>query len=410
MIVEKTFSNEIPASDLDVAEAFGLSDGFETTIRAEIQEDYDVILITGESGSGKTVIAREIGITKLPEFSEDVPIADALGIKHEQSLRMLSSFGLGDAKLFTLPYEALSDSQQARFRAMAATVATPVGGRVVIDEFLTTLDRSTARFVAYSIRKAIVRSGRRLVAVTSMDDIAPWLMPDQIVSGKAFPCRFATSCGLRWDDPLSAITYRYGTKDDYRRCSLGDLHYRGKYTGGPKEYLFALFDGEEIAVLLATNRISDDGRRIARLVVHPKARGCGIGARLVRRYLEDFPDTDVVASMARFSSVFESAGMERAKDSIQMAPMGLQRALEPFGFDAGKWHSIDECRALMQDDGARHALSRFSSRCTKLMQPGGEHLTASEIAERIVADPEQAGRILWWLRPRRYAKYVHKSE
>lgn len=408
MLVQKVFNNEVFDQDLDIAEAFGLSDGFDTEVSAEIPDGCDVMLITGESGSGKSVIARSIGITDVPGFDRSTPIADTVNLGHDESLRWLSSFGLGDAKLFTLPYDALSDSQQARFRAMLACLSVPKGETVVIDEFLSTLDRSTARFVALSIRRAVVRSGMRLVAVTAMDDIEPWLMPNATVRGRAFPCRFETRCHKEWGDPLEGISFWYGTKNDYRSCPLGNLHYRGKYTGGAKEYLFASFDGEPIAVLLATNRIGDSGRRIARLIVHPKARGCGVGSRTVRKYLEDFPDTDVVAAMARFSGVFEAAGMERAGDSVQRPPAGLLKSL--VGFDSARWHSLEYCTNFMGSRDARSALSRFSKHCTKLIQPGGRHLTTDEIARYVREDVRTAGRVLWWLRPRRYAKYVHKSE
>lgn len=184
--------------DSDISEAFGIGDSFVTEVNADVPDDFSVMLITGESGSGKSVIARQIGISSPIPFDPSIPISEALPMTKDESLRWLSSFGLGDAKIFTLPYSHLSDSQMARFDALASTAGVPVGGTVVVDEFLSTLDRSTAKFVAYSIRKSVVRTGRRLVAITAMDDIESWLMPDVVVRGKAFPRRFDTTTGLEW--------------------------------------------------------------------------------------------------------------------------------------------------------------------------------------------------------------------
>lgn len=405
MRFDREFATTIRQRDIDVAEAFGIGDGFRTEISADVPDEFGVLLITGESGSGKSVIAH--GVWEEPAFEDNsLPAVDFLGIPHEESLRWLTSFGLGDAKTFTLPYSALSDSQRARLRAMDATYRTRPGGVVLIDEFLSTLDRSTARFTAMSIAKAVRRGGRRLVAVTAHSDLEPWLSPDWVIEGRSYPCRFETRKGRSFD-PLASATVRHGTKEEYRECPLGAMHYRGKYTGGVKDYLFCDFEGEPIGVLVGTNRICDDpdARRIARLVVHPKARGCGIGSMLVRAYLQEHEDVDVVASMARFSSVFESAGMEPCPPSVSKPPAGMARELSGLDFDTSMWHSERYCRDACESEPVRAVVASHSDKAVKLVQPGGAHLTAEEVAERILSDPQTAGRVLWWMRPREYAKF-----
>lgn len=400
------FNQEVFEADFGIAEAFGLNDEFQTKIQADIPENYQIMLITGESGSGKSVIGRHIGLTDVPYFDKDVPIADSMGIDQEQALVWLTSFGLGDAKQFLTTYNHLSDSQQARFKMALLASRHNDDSPIVIDEFLSTLDRGTACFVAYSIAKEIRREGKRLVAITAMDDLAKWLMPDVIIRGRNYPCRFETQTNLKWSDPLSNVKLWYSDKDNYRTCYLGDLHYRGKYTGGTKEYLFADYEGEHIGALVSTNRINDDGRRIARLVVHPKARGCGIGKMLVKKYITDYPNTDVIASMAKYSHVFEAAGMIRLADSIMKPSSAIKRALADIGFDESKWGSIEYCRMFMNDKKHREILSEFAHNFNKLVQPAGAHLTQEQIAEKIIDEHITASRVLWWIRPRSYAKYA----
>lgn len=61
------------------------------------------------------------------------------------------------------------------------------------------------------------------------------------------------------------------------------------------------------------------------MVVHPSYRGIGIGQLIVKKYLSDFDNVDVVSAMGIINPVFEKAGMTRLSDSIIKSPSGLKR-------------------------------------------------------------------------------------
>jgi len=82
----------------------------------------------------------------------DIPgLPSILGNIGEESLRLLNVVGLNDASLFVLHLSNCSDSQQARARMYAALCQKKKV--LIVDEFLSTLDRKTARALSFSFQK-----------------------------------------------------------------------------------------------------------------------------------------------------------------------------------------------------------------------------------------------------------------
>jgi ABC-type ATPase with predicted acetyltransferase domain len=111
-----------------VAEAFGL--GIDDAqmfkvLDAELKiSPADVVYITGDSGSGKSVLLRAIRADlgeEAIDLSEvqvpaDVPLIETVGATIEEGLELLSKVGLNDAFLFLRSYGQLSDGQKYRYR------------------------------------------------------------------------------------------------------------------------------------------------------------------------------------------------------------------------------------------------------------------------------------------------------
>lgn len=142
---------------------------------------WHVGLVVGPSGSGKSVLARQLFTTPEPDqWDPDAALVDCfpkgMGIKEVTGL--LTSVGLGSPPAWIRPYRTLSTGEA--FRAAVARTLAQAEGISVIDEFTSTVDRQVARVASHAIQKTVRRRGQQLIAVTCHYDVIDWLQPDWV--------------------------------------------------------------------------------------------------------------------------------------------------------------------------------------------------------------------------------------
>lgn len=188
--IDKSFNTTVTRSQrvLECAEAFGLGledKEFKVYDNLEIGlKQGDVVYITGQSGSGKSLLLKEL-VKQIAEQQPvadidrvellDKPLIDQVGKSTDEAIRILNLAGLNDAYLFIRKPHELSDGQRYRFRIAKLMES---GCKVwAADEFGAVLDRTTAKVVAFNVRKFANQCGATLIVATTHKDLLDELAP-----------------------------------------------------------------------------------------------------------------------------------------------------------------------------------------------------------------------------------------
>lgn len=148
-----------------------------------LPEKWSVGLIVGNSGSGKSLISREIFekvYDKEIVEKKDVPLVEAFGDQEiEKIIQALNSVGMGSVPEWITPYNLLSTGQ--KMRADLAYCLLNDEKIIVYDEFTSVVDRQVAKIISHSISKAFKKTEKQFVAISCHHDIEEWLEPDWVL-------------------------------------------------------------------------------------------------------------------------------------------------------------------------------------------------------------------------------------
>lgn len=144
--------------------------------------DWQIGIIVGASGSGKTTISKEIfGSEYNTKYSytnesilDDMPNDSSI----DEIIKAFNSVGFSSPPSWLKPYSVLSNGQKMRVDLANALLSH--NKRIVFDEFSSVIDRNVAKVSSYAIQKAIKKTNRQFVAISCHYDIIDWLMPDWV--------------------------------------------------------------------------------------------------------------------------------------------------------------------------------------------------------------------------------------
>jgi len=355
--VEFSTKAEVTERSLAVCEAFGL--GIDEAKRFVVFNDFslefrrgDLIYVTGDSGGGKTMLLRAfrsyfgdeaIELSDLQVDPEETLI-EGVGKDVEEAIEILSLCGLNDAFLFLRRFKELSDGQKYRYK-LAKLVNCEEKTVWLVDEFCASLDRVMARVVAFLFQKVARKLGKTVVVATAHDDLLEDFQADIVVrkgfegdveiARNEFKPKECSVCGSMriekgsYEDYAKLKRFHYRSKNDEESSSLrikdcykllhgdnliGVVVYSHSYLNlKPRNIVFGdryVFTPGDLG---RARLINDEIARISRVVIHPKFRGIGLGAFLVRETLPKVNArvVEVLAVMARYNPFFEKAGMVR---------------------------------------------------------------------------------------------------
>lgn len=176
--VEKTFRVAKVMSDFDIKPEHN-NEHFEGNI--ELPNDWNIGLIVGGSGTGKTTIINELFkdniITSFKWDSKSVLDNMPADIDVNTIEKMLYSVGFGSVPSWLKSYKVLSNGEKMRVDLARALLEKDF---IVFDEFTSVVDRNVAKTACIAIQKAIKGTNKKFIAVSCHKDIVEWLQPDWV--------------------------------------------------------------------------------------------------------------------------------------------------------------------------------------------------------------------------------------
>ena len=264
-VVKKEFDVNIPIEDLE----------------------WNIGLIVGASGSGKTTIAKRVfkdfELFEGFEWSDKTIIDDfASNLSAIDITDSLNKVGFSSPPDWLKPFSVLSNGQ--RMRAELARLILECDKPVIYDEFTSVVDRQVAQIGSAAIQKFIRREKKQFIAVSCHYDIEQWLEPDWVYDAneKQFYRR-----SLR--RPEIKVDIRKAQQSEWKLFK--EFHYLDASHNNAAHKYIAEINGEAVAwcsVLHFPHPKVKNCKRIHRIVVKPDYQGIGIGGRFMSEVAQDY--------------------------------------------------------------------------------------------------------------------------
>lgn len=172
-------------------------------------DKWQIGVIVGGSGTGKSTIAKELFGDKILQFEykNNSVIDDMPNVPFEEISKMFYSVGFGSVPSWLKPYSVLSNGEKMRVDLARAMLTNDF---VVFDEFTSVVDRQIAQTACIAINKAIKKTQKKFVAVTCHYDILEWLQPDWVFDTNEMKCFFGKSHELQKNTKLENVNVASG--------------------------------------------------------------------------------------------------------------------------------------------------------------------------------------------------------
>lgn len=269
---------------------------------AEIyNNDWQVGSIVGDSGTGKTTIAKNIfplngktlWATK-QAWPANKSILDGMpdSMTTEQVTEAFCQVGLSSVPTWVKPYRALSEGEKFRADIAQALARATIFDfdTLVIDEYTSVLDREHAVFISSTLQRAVRDLGIKLVTISGHDDYLLYLRPNWLFTTAVNKLKFFSSEACeRAELPLKF--FRLGTDENNRAWkNFRDHHYLNTSLNSSAISFLTTTEFDRSVLLHDLEKpvcfsswIRNVGKgpptmREHRTVVLPKMQGLGIGS------------------------------------------------------------------------------------------------------------------------------------
>lgn len=252
---------------------------YKINLDIELPEVWNIGVIVGASGTGKTTIANHLFLESIIndfDWSSDKSVVDdfpqSMSIKDISII--LNSVGFSSPPSWVKPYHVLSNGE--KFRVTLARAIAESNDLFVMDEFTSVVDRTVAQIGSYAVQKTIRKLNKQFVAVSCHYDIIDWLEPDWVLDVSTRKMEIGRS-RRRPEIKLDIKRVHYSAWELFRY-----YHYLDKNLNKAAYCFCAFWDNRPVAfcAVLHFPHPKSPGWRYHRLVVLPDFQGVGIGSIL----------------------------------------------------------------------------------------------------------------------------------
>ena len=253
---------------------------------SKLGSEWNIGVICGASGSGKSTILHSLGEITEVEFDNNKPlISNFEPMTPQEASSILCAMGLASVPTWIRPYSSLSNGE--RYRAeVAKRISSNRGGVILVDEYTSVVDRNVAKSMSNALQKYIRKEKKQIILATCHYDILEWLRPDWIYDLNKGGALEKGDC-LRQRPQISLSVYRV----TYDTWNIFKKHHYMTEEMNKSASCFVFSWGKQlvafVGVLPQPSGYFDKAVRGTRTVVLPDFQGLGIGSRI----------TDFIASI-----------------------------------------------------------------------------------------------------------------
>lgn len=249
----------------------------------DLPKNWQIGLIVGKSGTGKTTIAKQLFpesyITSY-EYTRETVLDDMpKECSVEQITSAFNSVGFSSPPSWLKPYSVLSNGQKMRVDLARAILEEQKF--FVFDEFTSVVDRNVAQIGSFAMQKAIRKTDKQFIAVTCHFDVQDWLLPDWIFNTDTMT--FQSFEGQKKNRP--EIKFEIFNTTDKTIWKMFAKHHYLSHSHNNAANVFIATVNDEIAGFISVLHLphpkAKNIKKVHRLVILPDYQGAGIGLRLL---------------------------------------------------------------------------------------------------------------------------------